>query len=210
MTLNNNNNDILQDIHSYGASLNCREIFLHNYFDQEENPGVEYRMASIFIKNLRILEQKSSAPVRIHMNSIGGNWSDGMAIYDAIRMSQCYITIVAYGQAESMSSIILQAADERVITANSYFMLHYGSSGVEADYQSSQNWMKYEKHICEVMLDIYANRCLKGKFFKEKYAKPDLTKVRNFVSKKLKDGDWYLTADETVHYGFADRIIKSI
>lgn len=205
-------NDILQDVHIYGASLNSRDIFLHNAFSasDEGNPGVDYRMANVFLKNIRMLEKKSSDAITIHMNSIGGSWADGMAIYDAIQMSKCYITIISYGQAESMSSIILQAADHRLITENSYFMLHYGSSDASGDYQSSQNWMKYEKHICNKMLEIYSNKCMKGKFFKEKYTKPDVNKIKNFLSKQLKEGDWYLTAEETVHYGFADKIVTSI
>ena len=206
------NNDILQDIHSYGAALNSRDIFLHNFFSgtEDDNPGVDYRMANMFLKNLRTLEKKSSDPITIHMNSIGGSWSDGMVIYDAIIISKCYITIVAYGQAESMSSIILQAGDERLITPNTYFMAHYGSSDASGDYLSSQNWMQYEKHICDTMLNIYAGRCVKSKFFKEKYVKPDVKKVKNFLSKKLQDGDWYVTAEEAVYYGFADKVIKSI
>ena len=126
------NNDMLQDIHSYGATLNSREIFLHNFFSgtEDDNPGVDYRMANSFLKSIRTLENKSSDPITIHMNSIGGSWPDGMVIYDAIAMSKCYITIIAYGQAESMSSIILQAGDERLITPNAYFMAHYGASSV--------------------------------------------------------------------------------
>jgi len=206
------NNDILQDIHSYGASLSSREIFLHNFFSgtEDENPGVDYRMSNIFLKNLRMLENKSSDPIRIHMHSIGGSWTDGIVIYDSICMSKCYISIIAYGQAESMSSIILQAGDERLITPNTYFMAHYGSSASAGDYLSSQNWMQYEKHICDTMLDIYATSCVQGKFFKEKYTKPDTKKVKHFLSRKLQDGDWYMTAEETVYYGFADKIIKSI
>ena len=206
------NNDILQDIHNYGAALNSRDIFLHNFFSgtEDDNPGVDYRMANMFLKNLRTLEKKSSDPITVHMNSIGGSWSDGMVIYDAIIISKCYITIVAYGQAESMSSIILQAGDERLITPNTYFMAHYGSSDASGDYLSSQNWMQYEKHICDTMLNIYAGRCVKSKFFKEKYVKPDVKKVKNFLSKKLQDGDWYVTAEEAVYYGFADKVIKSI
>lgn len=204
-------NDTLQDIHSYGVNINSREIFLHNYFSgtEDENPGVDYRMANIFLKNLKALEKKTNDPITIHMNSIGGSWADGMVIYDAIAMSKCYITMIAYGQAESMSSIILQSADERLITTNSYFMLHYGSTSVGGDYLSTQNWMQYEKYICNTMLDIYANRCIKGKFFKEKYVKPDLKKVRSFIEKKLLDGDWYLNAEETIYHGFADKIIKN-
>lgn len=209
--MSNNSSDILNDIHNYSVDLKGREIFLHNYFGSAdaENPGVEYKMSNIFLKNLRLLETKSKDQIIIHMNSIGGEWSDGMAIYDAIRMCDSYITIISYGQVESMSSIILQAADYRMITANSYFMCHYGSSGIASDYLSAQNWINYEKNICDVMLNIYASRCWKSLFFKEKYAKPDESKAKNFLSKKLKDGDWYMSAEDSVYYGFADKIIEN-
>lgn len=206
-----NSTDILNDIHNYSINIRSREIFLHNYFtsgDNEENPGVEYKMSNIFIKNLRILELKSHDPIIVHMHSIGGEWADGMAIYDAIQMCNCYVTMVCYGQVESMSSIILQSADSRFITPNSYFMCHYGSSIVAGDFLNAQNWANYEKYICDVMLDIYAKRCMQSKFFKEKYSKPDELKIKNFLAKKLKDGDWYMNAHDAVYYGFADKVIE--
>ena len=50
---NNDNNDILFDLHNYSASLKNREIFLHNHFVADDGiPGVEFRMANSFIKNL--------------------------------------------------------------------------------------------------------------------------------------------------------------
>ena len=208
--MTNNQYDLINDIHNNCIYYKAREIFLHNYFvsDDTENPGEEYKMSNIFLKNLRMLELKSTDPIIVHMNSIGGEWTDGMAIYDAIRLCNSYITIICYGQVESMSSIILQAADYRMITANAYFMCHYGSSGISGDYLSTQNWINYEKYICNTMLNIYSSKCYKGKFFKEKYVKPDENKVRNFLSKKLRDGDWYMSAEDCVYYGFADKIIK--
>lgn len=206
---NSNQSEALNDLHNYSVDLKSREIFLHNYFGsaEGENPGVEYKMSNMFIKNLRMLELKSYDPIVIHMHSIGGEWADGMAIYDAIRLCNCYISIVCYGQVESMSSIILQSADTRFLTTNSYFMVHYGSSAMIGDYLSAQKWAQYEKHICDTMLDIYSSRCVKGKFFKEKYARPDVVKVKNYLSKVLKDGDWYMTAEDAVHHGFADKLI---
>ena len=61
-----------------------------------------------------------------------------------------------------------------------------------------------------VRLEIYAGKCVEGKFFKEKYVRPDIKKVKNFLSKKLQDGDWYMKAEEAVYYGFADKVVKSI
>ena len=139
------NMDHLQDIHSYGLNVKNREIFLHNFLgsNDEANPGVEFRMASVFLKNIKILEHISHDPITIYMNSVGGEWADGMLIYDAIQLSKCYVTTVVYAQAESMSSIILQAADERVLSPNSYFMPHYGSTDAGGEYLSVQNWVKF-------------------------------------------------------------------
>lgn len=210
--MNNADRDLLYDLHNYGANIDTREIFLHNYYgtNDEDNPGVEYKMSNNFLKNIRALEIKSDKPIIIHMQSVGGEWSDGMAIYDAIQMSRCHVTIIAYGQAESMSSIIFQAADKRLITPNTYFMSHYGSTAAGGEYLSVQNWIKYEKYICDIMIEIYAQSCISGKFFKEKYgSSPDVEKVKTYLLRKLKSGDWYLNAEDAVHYGFADRIIDS-
>jgi len=57
------------------------------------------------------------------------------------------------------------------------------------------------------MLDIYASSCKKGKFFKEHYKQPTEEKVKGFIKRKLKSGDWYLSSHESVYYGFADDVI---
>jgi len=204
------NIDTISDVHGYGLDVKNREIYLHGYIaNTDEDPGVEYRMATSFYKNIRMLDALSRDPIIIHMHSIGGNWSDGMAIYDAITLSRSYITIVAYGQAESMSSIILQAADKRVMTPNSYFMLHYGSLHCGGDHLNVHNYAKVDKKNAETMIDIYAEGCHKGKYFKENHTESTIEKVRNFLKRKLKDGDWYLDPHESVYYGFADCVLDT-
>lgn len=202
--------DTISDIHLYGIDVKNREIYLHGYIgNTDEDPGVEYRMATSLYKNIRMLDTISNEPIIIHMHSIGGNWADGMAIYDAISLSRSYVTIIAYGQAESMSSIVLQAADKRVLMPNTYFMLHYGSFSCSADHLSAHNFTKLDKHNTEVMLDIYGNKCLSGKYFRESYTDLNLEKVKNYLKRKLKDGDWYLNANESVYYGFADYVLDT-
>ena len=202
--------DVIEYIHGQSIDLKQREIYLHGYHGPfDDDPGVEYRMATTLIKNIRYLDSLKNEPILIHMHSIGGNWGDGMAIYDAIKLARSHITIVVYGQAESMSSIILQAADNRIMMPNSYFMSHYGSSSSAGNFLDTQNWAKFESIILDTMLDIYVQSCMKGKFFKEKYADPTESKVRTFIKKKLKDGDWYLNSNEAVYYGFADGVLST-
>ena len=203
-------NDIIESIHGQSIDLKQREIYLHGYHGPfDDDPGVEYRMATTLIKNIRYLDSLKNEPILIHMHSIGGNWGDGMAIYDAIKLARSHVTIVVYGQAESMSSIILQAADNRIMMPNSYFMSHYGSSSSAGNFLDTQNWAKFESIILDTMLDIYVESCMKGKFFNEKYTDPTESKVRTFIKKKLKDGDWYLNSNEAVYYGFADGVLST-
>lgn len=200
--------DTLNDIHNYGIDLRNREIWLHGYVaNTDEDPGVDYRMASTFAKNIRILDTINNLPIIVHMHSIGGNWNDGMAIYDAIRMTKSHVTIIAYGQAESMSSIVLQAADKRIMTPNSYFMCHYGSVTFSGNLLDVQSAIDQEKKCTEKMMDIYVESAKNGKFFKENVQNISNQKIKNYIKRKMKDGDWYLSANEAVYYGFADGVL---
>lgn len=204
--------ELLKDFHDYGANIATREIFLHNHYHTEDNqnPGVEYRMSNTFLKNLRALDMRSDQAITIHMQSIGGDWSDGMAIYDAISMCRSYVTIIAYGQASSMSSIILQAADYRALTPNTHFMCHFGSTDISMDYLSAMNYADYEKQMCDIMFNIYAKRCVDGKFFAEKFGKkPSEKQVKQYLIRKFKSGDWYMGANEAIYYGFADAVLNN-
>ena len=205
MTLNV---DTISDVHTYGLDTKSREIYLHGYVANcEEDPGVDYRMASNFIKNIRILDSINNDPIFIHMHSIGGEWNDGMAMYDAISLTKSYVTIITYGQAESMSSVLFQSADNRVMMPNAYFMSHFGSSAYSGNFLDAQNAAKFDLTILDTMLDIYTESCMSGKYFKEHYDPIDEDKVKSFLRRKFKSGDWYLNAHESVYYGLSDCVL---
>ena len=179
--------DRIGDIHSFGLDEKNREIFLQNK-EEIENPGVDYRMSNVFLKNMRILETQNNDPITIYMQSEG-----------------CKTTIVAYNQVESMSSIIIQAADKRILMPNCIFMCHFGSTDLSGDFLSSQNFAKVDKRNMHEMVDIYAERCYKtGRHFKD--GGYSLSKVKALIKRKMKDGDWYLSAAEAVEYGFVDHV----
>jgi len=202
--------DTISDIHSYGLDVKNREIYLHSYISNtDEDPGVDYKMAANFYKNIRLLDTISREPILVHMHSVGGNWNDGMTIFDAIQICNSHVTMIAYGQAESMSSVVLQAADKRVMMPNAYFMCHFGSSGYTGNYLDVQKGIAFEKKITETMLDIYTDAVIEGKYFKEQYTDLTFDKVKNYLKRKLKDGDWYLDANESVFYGFADCVLNT-
>lgn len=202
--------ETISDVNSYGLDWKNREIFLHSYIgNNDEEPGVDYRMTATFYKNLRLLDAMNNDPIIIHMHSVGGSWYDGMAIYDAMLVCQSYITMIVYGQAQSMSSVILQAADARIMMPHAYFMCHFGSTSYSGNYLDVHKAARFEQKEMETMIDIYSRRMINGRYIKENYTDITLEKVKNFLKRKLKDGDWYLSAEEAVYYGFADNVLTS-
>ena len=198
------------DIHTYGLNTATREIYLHGHYGQgeEEESGIEFRMATTFIKNLHILQNKNHSSILVHMHTIGGDWNDGMAIYNAISLSPCHITILGYASVCSMSSIILQAADTRLFMPDTDFMTHFGESSSEGYSLSVISGSEYEKRLNNRMLEIYTDVCVQGNFFKEHYKSLTREKVKGYITRKMKSrGDWYLSAEEAIDFGFADGII---
>jgi ATP-dependent protease ClpP protease subunit len=200
---------ILTDTHSYGINPFTREMFLHGFYgDDNEEPGVEYRMATAFEKNIRTLDQENQNNILVHMHTIGGFWNDGMGIFNAIEFTRSPITIVAYAHARSMSSIILQAATNRVMMPDADFMIHFGYEGNEDHYLAFISGAEASKKAAIRMLRIYAKRCINGQHFRMRYKTLTEEKVMNFLQKKMQEkGDWWLDAEQAVYYGFADGVM---
>lgn len=196
---------LLQAVHDYGINLESREIFLHSSMDySDEDNGVDHRAAVSFEKNIRLLNSISDKPILVHMHIIGGNWYDGMGIFDSIRLSKSRVSVIGYGHVGSMSSVILQAADKRVLCPNSEFMIHYGSLGIESNSVSVKSAVDWNEKCNEMMLDIYTESCGGS----EKFKKSSPKKIREFLDRKMRDSqEWYMTAEEAVLFGFADGIL---
>ena len=116
--------ETIEDLHNFSIDVQAREVYLNSHIaDCEEESGVDWRMATKFNKNIRLLTTGPlrEQPVLIHMHTVGGNWEDGLAIYDIIKScTSTHITIIAYAHARSMSSIIFQAADTRIFMPNAH------------------------------------------------------------------------------------------
>ncbi len=194
----------IEVLHEQCIRLATREIFLHSYIcNDTEEPGVDYRMTAAFIKNLQLLDHEND-DILIHMSTVGGNYPDGMAIYDSIKNAQSYITIVAYTAARSMSSIILQAADCRVLMPHANVMLHEGSMAMEGSARLFQTEAAYDRVALKEMMSIYAGRCHGSSYFK-RASRPEIKKyIKNKFDLKQ---DWWIASHEAVKLGLADAVI---
>lgn len=200
--------ELVYDIHEYGLNLDTREVWLHGYLTDMgwEDTMVDYRMANIFLKNLRLLETVGTGPILIHQCTCGGEWSYGMAIYDAIAACRSRVTILCHAHARSMSSIIPQAADVRVIMPNADFMIHYGDGGVEGFVPQVISEVDWWKKLNDRMLDIYVE-VVRGS---TRFYRWSQKRIREFLDGRMRSTpNWYLTSGEAVEYGFMDAVLGS-
>ena len=161
--------------------------------DDQGEIGVDHLMAEYFIKGIHVLESRGDKPITIIMNNIGGEWYHGMAIYDAIYNSKCYCTIKVYGHAMSMGSIILQAADRRIMMPNSRFMFHYGTDGIYGHSKIVERWSEESKRNNHTMEDIYLNKMLEW----------ETTKGVTYLTKSLENISNKLKNEEPITYSFS-------
>jgi len=199
--------ELIHDVHNFGLNIESRELFLNSHVsDEAEEPGVDWRMATKLNKNIRILTTgpNSERPIVIHMHTVGGNWEDGLAIYDIIKAcTETHITILAYAHARSMSSIILQAADTRIFMPNTVWLMHMGDMGFEGQAQSFEAEAEWAKKDHDRMLDIYTESAYDSVAYRGKSKK----QIKNFIDRGLRlKQEWYMSAREAIKHGYGDAV----
>lgn len=203
--------DPIFHLHDYDIDTQSRHIYLmgidrgYEQLTDPGEPGVDYAMANRFIRNLNICMRLSKDPIVIHMKTCGGDWVEGMAIYDAIMSCPNPVTILNYSHARSMSSIIMQAADKRVMMPNSYFMFHDGTYATEGTTKQVYSDLAFYRNAKETMLNIYAKKMQEEGEYKGK----SLTFIKNWLKGEMdQKEDVYLTAKAAVKKGLADEVFN--
>lgn len=196
--------DKVELLHDHSIIIDSRTIYLTSAVDNDsgDEHGVCYVMTMKFLKNLKILEEISSDPVTVILNTLGGDVWQGLAIYDAIKVSPCAVTIIVQGAAMSMGAILLQAGDCRKVMPNSVIMFHAGrSSGIESNPHEVLNYAQFDKKTGSIADKIIYDR------INEKRAADGMANLSLHKFKAMLLDGAYLTAKEAVDMGLADEII---
>lgn len=201
----------IEEIFDYGLDTQHFTLYLQGVednvvsdVDDVGEPGVEFRQANRFIKGLDVLTGMSSTEtITISMKTCGGDWQEGMAIYDALMAVPNPVAIVSYTHARSMSSIILQAANKRVLMPHSYVLLHEGTDSISGTIKQTQAAMAWSLRTMDQMLAVYVDRMKAG----GKYRRWGRQRIRDWLVRKFeKVEDVYLTPDEAIELGLADEV----
>jgi ATP-dependent Clp protease protease subunit len=154
--------------------------------------------SSLVVAQMLYLEAEDpDTDILFYINSPGGVVTAGMAIYDTMNFIKCDVSTIVMGQACSMGSCLAQAgaAGKRLILPNARHMIHQpsgGARGQATDIQiQAQEILKMKKYLTE----IYVKHNTRGKTFEE---------LTNDMER-----DNFMSAQEAVDYGLADRIISN-
>jgi ATP-dependent Clp protease, protease subunit len=171
----------------YSRLLKERIIFLGDPIDDN--------LANTVIAQLLFLDsQDQKKDIKLYVNTPGGLVTSGMAIYDTMQYVKSEVATICVGIAASMGAVLLAAGTrgKRFILPNAEVMIHQIMGGAEG--QATDIKIRAE-HILKLRDRI--NKIL------AKHTAQDLGKIE-----KDTDRDYFMTAEEAVKYGIADKIIK--
>ncbi len=176
---------VQENMGQYDKLLRTRSLLLTGEINKE--------MADKLIKDLLVLEAESQEPVKLYINSPGGDVDSGFAIYDMIRFVSCPVTIIGMGLVASAAALVLLAVplERRIGLPNSSYLIHQPLSEMKG------NATDIEIHAMQLeKIKSKLNRIIAEATGKS------LEKVAHDT-----DRDYWLDADDAVKYGLISRIV---
>jgi len=155
--------------------------------------NAEKRWKLFLLDTSEILEKGKPKPLKIYINSNGGDLFAAIPIIDAI--VNCTIPIHTYieGMAASAASLISTVGHKRFITKNSFMLIHELRSGIEGTYSDIMD----EKENCDKLMNVIKNI----------YDEKTNGQLKKEVMEKILKRDIILTAEECLNYGLVCEIL---
>jgi ATP-dependent Clp protease protease subunit len=157
---------------------------------------VNEHTASLIVAQMLFLESENpDKDILFYINSPGGVVTAGMAIYDTMQFIKCDVSTVVMGQACSMGSLLAQAgaAGKRLILPYARHMIHQPSGGARGQATDMLIQVNEILKMKKELTQIYVNHNSAGKTYDQLAA--DMER------------DNFMSAEEAVAYGLADRVI---
>jgi ATP-dependent Clp protease protease subunit len=168
---------------------------------------VNEHSSSIIVAQLLFLESENpDKDISFFINSPGGSVTAGLAIYDTMQFIKPDVSTYVMGQACSMGSFLAQAGapGKRFVLPEARTMIHRVSSGTpgtrgsvhvqELEFEDAKRTFEESVRINKRLTELYVRHNTAGKTYEELY------EAMKF--------DTFLSADEAVAYGLADKVIS--
>ena len=167
--------------------LKTRQIILSGEINKE--------LAEKIARQLLILEADSDEPIRLFIDSPGGDADAGYAIFDMIRFINAPVITIGMGLIASAASIVLLAApkERRFGMPNSRYLIHQPMSGMQG---------------VTTEIEIHAQELEKMRVKINEMIASETGKSVEDVAKDT-DRDYWLDAEEAKKYGIISKICKT-
>jgi len=156
---------------------------------------INKNLAEKIVQQLLLLEDEGDDPIKVFIDSPGGDADAGFAIFDMIRFVKPRVILIGMGLVASAAAIILLASpkQDRLGLPNSHYLIHQPLSGIRG---------------VATEIEIHAKELEKlrkkiNRLIAEETGQP-VAKVE-----KDTDRDFWMNAEEATGYGLISKIIKS-
>ena len=168
---------------------NAAEIYIYGDITAcPHEDGVSAASLSQQLANLQGVSQ-----INVYINSYGGDVSEGVAIYNALKRHSARVVTYCDGMACSIASVIFMAGDERIMCDPSFLMIHDAwtcAAGNADDFRKTADDLDV---ITTASISAYMSHC--------RLSEQELRA-------KMKAETW-LTHTEAVELGFATGILEA-
>ncbi|MFZ1251176.1 MAG: ATP-dependent Clp protease proteolytic subunit [Streptococcus suis] len=157
---------------------------------------VEDNMANSIIAQLLFLDaQDPTKDIYLYVNTPGGSVSAGLAIVDTMNFIKADVQTIVMGTAASMGTIIASSGTKgkRFMLPNAEYMIHQPMGGTGGGTQQTD-------------MAIAAEHLLKTRNKLEKILAENSGKTVKQIHKDA-ERDYWMSAEETLAYGFIDQIM---
>jgi len=181
----------IDDVLTYGIDLEKRRIY-YGIIESENENDFSWPSVEMVIRSMHKMYETSSSPIEIHMSCPGGDPYEALRLVDEIEAAPVQIKFVGGGLIASAATWIMAVCDIRYLHKNTYVMIHDGSEALE------------DRHT-DVMIESRHSQCLQERLYDIFEANSRMPKA---FWQDVCQRDLYLSADETIVLGLADKIIQ--
>ncbi len=150
-------------------------------------------LAERVVRQLIILEDQGEDPIKVFIDSPGGDADAGFAIFDMLRFIKPKVHVIGMGLVASAAAIILLAVpnERRVALPNSHYLIHQPLSGMRG---------------VATEIEIHATELEKLRQKINKLISDETGQKLEKVEKDT-DRDYWMNAEEAKEYGLISNII---
>jgi ATP-dependent Clp protease protease subunit len=155
---------------------------------------ISEQIASLIVAQLLYLTREDpEKPIRLYINSPGGQVYSGMAIYDTIQQIECPVSTVAIGFTASFGTVLLTAGTKgmRYALPNATIHMHQPLGGVQGQASDiaiqANEILRLRKSLNEIL---------------SYHTGQSITRIEDDT-----DRDIFMTAEEAKEYGLVDEVL---